>query len=74
MFVEYIKILDVGGGGDAGVNYYQLLLKLVVISGVGLALVYLAYKALGKIGAISVLIFELLIFAIANNLVPFINV
>jgi hypothetical protein len=74
MFVEYIKILDVGGGGDAGVNYYQLLLKLVVISGVGLALVYLAHKALGKIGAISVLIFELLIFAIANDLVPFINV
>lgn len=74
MFVEYIKILNISGGGDAGVNYYQLLLKLVVISGVGLALIYLAYKALGKIGAISVFIFELLIFAIANNLVPFINI
>jgi hypothetical protein len=74
MLVEYIKILNVGGGGDVGVNYYQLLLKLAVISGVGLALIYLAYKALGKIGAISVFIFELLIFAIANDLVPFIKV
>lgn len=73
MFVEYIRILNVRGAGDAGANYYQLLLKLVVIAGVGLALIYLAYKLLGKFGAIAVIIFEALIFAIANDLVPFIN-
>jgi hypothetical protein len=73
MFVEYIRILNVRGAGDAGLNYYQVLLKLVVIAGVGLALIYLAYKFLGKLGAIAVFIFEALIFAIANDLVPFMN-
>ena len=73
MFVEYLRILNVRNG-DAGVNYYQVLLKLVVTTGVGLALIYLAYKFLGKIGAIAVFIFEAIIFAIANDLVPFINV
>lgn len=73
MFVEYLRILNVRGAGDPGVNYYQLLLKLVVICGIGLALIYLAYRLLGKLGAIAVFIFEALIFAIANDLVPFIN-
>jgi hypothetical protein len=41
MFVEYIRILNVSGAGDADVNYYQILLKLAVIAGVGLALIYL---------------------------------
>lgn len=69
MFVEYIRILDVRSG-DAGLNYYQSMLKLVVIVGVGLALIYLGYKFFGKFGAIAVFIFETIIFAIANNLVP----
>jgi hypothetical protein len=73
MFVEYIKILNVRGA-DAGVNYYQVLLKIVVTASVGLALIYLAYKFLGKFGAIAVFIFEAIIFAIANDLVPFIDV
>ena len=73
MFVEYIKILDVRGG-DATVIYYQSLLKVFVIAVAGLALIYLGYKLLGKFGAIAVLTFEALIFAIANDLVPFINV
>ena len=45
MFVEYIRILDFRATGDAGVNYYQLLLKLGIIGTVGVALIYLAYKA-----------------------------
>lgn len=73
MFVEYIKILDVRGG-DATVVYYQSLLKLLVISGAGLGLIYLGYRLLGKFGAIAVLTFEAIIFAIANDLLPFINV
>ena len=73
MFVEYIRILDLSGTGDADVNYYQVLLKLLVIAGVGLTFVYLAYKLLGKFGAIAVFILEALIFAMANNLLPFIN-
>lgn len=73
MFAEYIRILNVSGAGNADVNYYQLLLKLVAIAGVGLALIYLAHKFLGKFGAIAVFIFEALIFAIANDLVPFIK-
>ena len=73
MFVEYIKILDMRGG-DATAVYYQSLLKVFVIAGVGLALVYLGYRLLGKFGAIAVLTFEAIIIAIANDLVPFINV
>ncbi len=73
MFVEYIRILDVRGAGDAGLNYYPVLLKLVVIAGVGLGLIYLAYKFLGKYGAIAVFIFEAIIFALANDLLPFLN-
>jgi len=36
-----------------------------------LVLIYLAYKVLGKFGALAVFIVEVIIFAIANDLVPF---
>ncbi len=73
MFVEFLRILNVRVN-ESGVNYYQTLLKLVVILGVGLGLIYLGYKLLGKLGAIVVFMFEAIIFMIANDLVPFIKV
>ena len=72
MFVEYIRIIDKGGGNYE--SQFQLIGKLGLIVGVGLALIYLGYKFLGKYGALAVFIFEAIIFAIANDLVPFINV
>jgi hypothetical protein len=39
----------------------------------GLALIYLGYKFLGKYGALAVFIFEVIIFALANDLVPFVR-
>ena len=72
MFVEYIRILDKGGGDLE--SHYQLMEKLGLIVGVGLVLVYLGYKFLGKYGALAVLIFEAIIFAFANDLVPFVKI
>jgi hypothetical protein len=72
MFVEYIRILDKGGGDLE--SHWQLMGKLGFIVGVGLALIYLGYRLLGKFGALAVFLFEAIIFALANDLVPFINI
>jgi hypothetical protein len=72
MFVEYIRILDKGTGDLQ--SQWQLIGKLGLIVGVGLALIYLGYKFLGKYGAIAVFIFEATIFALANDLVPFVTI
>jgi hypothetical protein len=72
MFVEYIRILDKGTGDLE--SQWQLIGKLGLIVGVGLALIYLGYKLLGKYGAIAVFIFEAIIFALANDLVPFVTI
>jgi hypothetical protein len=72
MFVEYIKILD-KGGNDLG-SHWQITGRLGLIVGVGLALIYLGYKFLGKYGALAVLIFLSIIFALANDLVPFVKI
>jgi hypothetical protein len=72
MFVEYIRILD-KGGNDVG-SQWQMTGKLGLIVGVGLALIYLGYKFLGKYGALAVFLFLATIFAIANDLVPFIKI
>ena len=72
MFVEYIRILDKGGGDLE--SHYQLMEKLGLIVGVGLVLVYLGYKFLGKYGALVVFIFEVIIFALANGLPAFVKI
>jgi hypothetical protein len=72
VFVEYIRILDKGGGDLEA--HWQLMGKLGLIVGVGLALIYLGYRFLGKYGAMAVFIFEAIIFALANDLVPFIKI
>ena len=72
MFVEYIRILDKGGGDLQ--SQWQVIGKLGLIVGVGLALIYLGYKFLGKFGAMAVFIFEAIIFALANDLVPFVRI
>ena len=72
MFVEYIRIIDKGGGDLE--SHWQLMGKLGLIIGVGLALIYIGYKFLGKLGAMVVLILEVIIFALANDLVPFIKI
>ena len=72
MFIEYIRILDKGGGGLE--SHWHLIAKLGLIIGVGLALIYLGYRFLGKFGAMTVLIFEVTIFAFANDLVPFVTI
>jgi hypothetical protein len=72
MFIEYMRILDKGGGGLE--SQWQLIGKLGLIVGVGLALIYLGYKFLGKFGAMAVLICEAIIFAMANDLVPFVKI
>ena len=69
MFIEYIRFLDIGANGVEG-NYYQTLLKLLIVFGIGLGLIYISYKILGKFGAISVLILEITILAIANDMLP----
>ena len=74
MFVEYIRILDKGGGGLDLESQWQLIGKLGLIVGVGLALIYLGYKFLGRYGALAVFIFEAIIFTLANDLVPFVNI
>jgi hypothetical protein len=72
MFVEYIRIIDKGGGNYE--SQFQLIGKLGLIVGVGLALIYLGYKFLGKYGALAVFIFEAIIFALANDLMPFVKI
>ena len=49
---------------------YLVLLKVIVWGTLGFIAIYIAYKLLGKIGAIVVLLFGLLIFAIVNGLLP----
>ena len=39
-----------------------------------ITLIYIAYKILGKTGAIGMLIIEVIILALANDMGPFINV
>jgi hypothetical protein len=72
MFVEYIKILDKGAGDYE--SQFQLIGKLGLIVGVALVLIYLGYKFLGKYGAMAVFIFEAIICALANDLVPFVKI
>ena len=72
VFVEYIRILDKGGNDFE--SHWQLMGKLGLIIGVGLALIYLGYRFLGKFGALAVFIFEAIIFALANDLVPFVKI
>jgi hypothetical protein len=71
MFVEYIRIIDKGGSDFASLRITG---KLGLIVAVGLGLIYLGYKFLGKYGALAVFIFEVIIFAFANDLVPFIKI
>jgi hypothetical protein len=71
MFVEYIRIIDKGGSDFESLRITG---KLGLIVGVGLGLIYLGYKFLGKYGALAVFIFEVIIFAFANDLVPFIRI
>lgn len=70
MFVEYLNILGKTGEGDV-LSRAAIVGKLGLIIGVYLVLIYLAYKVLGKFGALAVFIVEVIIFAIANDLVPF---
>jgi hypothetical protein len=72
MFVEYIRIIDKGGGDLE--SHWQLMGKSGFIVAVGLVLIYLGYKFLGKYGALAVFIFEAIIFALANDLVPFVKI
>ena len=72
MFIEYMRILD-RSGGDLG-SQWQLTGKLAIIAAVGTLLIYIAYKLLGKSGAIGMLIIEVMILALANDMVPFIEV
>ncbi|MEJ2727642.1 MAG: hypothetical protein P8185_03855 [Deltaproteobacteria bacterium] len=72
MFVEYIRIIEQGGGDLE--SHWQLTGKLGIIVGVGLALIYLGYKFLGKYGALAVFIFLAIIFALANDLVPYVKI
>jgi hypothetical protein len=74
MFVEYIRILNKGSGDLDLESQWQLIGKLGLIVVVGLALIYLGYKFLGKYGALAVFIFEAIIFALANDLVPFVKI
>ena len=74
MFVEYIRILNKGSGDLDLESHWQLMGKLGLIVGVGLALIYLGYKFLGKYGALAVFVFEAIIFALANDLVPFVKI
>ena len=69
MFVEYIRILNKGSGDLE--SQWHLISKLGLIVVVGLALIYLGYRFLGKYGALAVFILEAIIFALANDLVPF---
>lgn len=71
MFIEYLRIID-RSGGDLG-SQWQLNGKLAIIAAVGALLIYIAYKILGKTGAIGMLIIEVIILALANDMVPFIN-
>ncbi len=72
MFIEYLRILDMSGG-DFG-SQWHLTGRLAIIAAVGTALIYIAYKILGKAGAIVMLIIEVIILALANDMVPFIEV
>jgi hypothetical protein len=72
MFIEYLRILD-RSGGDLG-SHYHLMGRLAIIAAVGTLLIYIAYKILGKSGAIGMLIIEVIILALANDMVPFIEV
>ena len=72
MFIEYIRILD-KSGGDLG-SQYQLTGKIAIIAAVCTLLIYLGYKLLGKAGAIGMLAIQVFILALANDMVPFIEV
>lgn len=70
MFVEYVRILNMGDI-DFESSSYALMGKGALIAGIGLALIYLGYQFFGKTGAIAIFLFEAMIFAIANDLVLF---
>ena len=72
MFVEYLRILD-RSGGDLG-SQYQLTGQIAIIAAVCTLLIYIGYKLLGKAGAIGMLIIQVFILALANDMVPFIEV
>ena len=72
MFVEYLRILD-RSGGDLG-SQWHLTGKVAIIAAVVTLLIYIGYKLLGKEGAIGMLIIQVLILALANDMVPFIEV
>lgn len=72
MFIEYIRILDRGGGNLE--SQWQLMGRFGLIVGVGLALIYMGYKFLGKYGALVVFLVLAIIFALANDLVPFVKI
>ena len=72
MFIEYLNILGNTGDGDV-LTRAEIVCKLALIMGAGLILIYLAYKVLGKFGAIAVFIGEVIVFALVNDLVPFNN-
>jgi hypothetical protein len=54
MFVEYLRIID-KSGGDLG-SQWQLTGQIAIIAAVCTLLIYIAYKLLGKSGAIGMLI------------------
>jgi hypothetical protein len=72
MFIEYLRIID-RSGHDLG-SQYHLMGRLAIIAAIGTALIYVAYKILGKTGAIGMLIIEVVILALVNDMVPFIKV
>ena len=49
---------------------YLILLKVIVWGTIGFIAIYIAYKLLGKFGAIVMFIFGLLFFVFVNDLLP----
>ena len=69
MFLEYVRILR--PGADVTGQSFVLMGKLFAIICIGLLIVYIGYKVLGKLGALIVLFIEVFIFSYANGLLPF---
>ena len=69
MFLEYVRILR--PGDEVSGQTFAVMGRMFAIICIGLLLIYLGYKLLGKLGAFIVLLIEVFIFSYANGLIPF---
>ena len=71
------KIVSIKFKRQRGFHLFELIVILAaiaIIAAVCTLLIYIGYKLLGKAGAIGMLVIQVFILALANDMLPFIEV